>query len=157
MSETDTKARSNSLYESDFYTWTQEQARLLRERRFDDLDLDNLVDEVASVGSSEKREIRSRLKVLLTHLLKWKFQPGFRGKSWSGTIWEQRWIIADILESSPSLGGYVEHAMRLAYVGATVEASQQTGLAIGVFPKECPFSLAQTLDLEFFPEDPPNE
>ena len=83
MSQTDAKTRPNSLYESDFYTWTQEQARLLRERRFDDLDLENLIDEVASVGSSEKREIRDRLKILLTYLLKWKFQPGLRGNSWS--------------------------------------------------------------------------
>ena len=86
MSDTETRARPNSLYESDFYTWTQEQARLLRERRFDELDLENLVDEVESVGSSEKREIRSRLVVLIGHLLKWKFQPGGRGSSWSDTI-----------------------------------------------------------------------
>src|SRR5436190_13283481 len=100
MSQTHANTRPNSLYESDFFTWTQEQARLLRERRFDDLDLDNLVDEVASVGSSEKREIRNRLKVLLTHLLKWKFQPGFRGNSWSNTIWEQRENIEDIITTS---------------------------------------------------------
>src|SRR5712692_1231317 len=110
MSDTETKARPNSLYESDFYTWTQEQARLLRERRFDDLDLDNLVDEVASVGSSEKREIRNRLKVLLTHLLKWKFQPGLRGNSWRRTIREQRESIVDIVQSSPSLRGYMLQA-----------------------------------------------
>jgi Domain of unknown function DUF29 len=157
MSQTHGNTRPNSLYESDFYTWTQEQARLLRERRFDDLDLENLIDEVASVGSSEKREIRSRLKILLTHLLKWKFQPGLRGNSWSSTIFEQRGTVMDIIESSPSLRGYVDYAMRLAYVGARVEASQQTGLMIGLFPAECPFSVAETLDLNFFPEDPPNE
>ena len=59
MSNTETRARRNELYETDFYAWTQEQARLLRERRFDDLDLDNLVDEVESVGSSEKREFEA--------------------------------------------------------------------------------------------------
>src|SRR3984893_3776464 len=102
MSDTQTKARRNDLYETDFYVWTQEQAQLLRERRFDDLDLDNLVDEVQSVGSSEKRESRNRLKVLLTHLLKWKVQAGRRGDSWSNTIWEQRQNIAAIITSSPS-------------------------------------------------------
>jgi hypothetical protein len=157
MSDTETKPRPNSLYESDFFTWAQEQARLLRERRFDDLDLDNLVDEVASVGSSEKREIRWRLKVLLTHLLKWKFQPGFRGNSWSNTIWEQRENIEDIITTSPSLRPYFEHAMRSAYLGATVSASKETGMAIGIFPKECPFSVVETLGREFFPEDPANE
>ena len=153
MSDSETKARPNSLYESDFYTWTQEQARLLRERRFDDLDLDNLVDEVESVGSSEKREIRSRLKVLLTHLLKWKYQPGFRGNSWRRTIRRQREAIAEIIEDSPSLRAYPSGVIHTAYTGATLSASAESGLAIGVFPEECPFSLAETLDLEFFPED----
>src|SRR3979490_1685217 len=124
MSDSETKARPNSLYESDFFAWTQEQARLLRERRFDDLDLDNLVDEVASVGSSEKHEIRRRLKVLLTHLLKWKFQPGFRGTSWRRPIRQQRESIAEIVEASPSLRAYPLRVIRTAYTGATVSASE---------------------------------
>jgi Domain of unknown function DUF29 len=157
MADTETKARSNELYEADFFAWTQEQARLLRERRFDDLDLDNLVDEVESVGSSEKREIRNRLKVLLAHLLKWKFQPGMRGNSWRRTIREQRDSLADIIESSPSLRSYLLKAVHTAYVGATVAASEETGLAIGIFPEENPFSPDEMLDLEFFPEDPANE
>ena len=157
MSDTETRARRNELYDTDFYAWTQEQARLLREHRFDDLDLDNLVDEVESVGSSEKREIRNRLKVLLAHLLKWKFQPGFRGNSWRRTIREQREFIADIVESSPSLRNYVSKSMHGAYSGAMVAASEETGLAIGIFPDECPFSADEVLDLEFFPEDRPNE
>src|SRR5439155_24010268 len=106
MSDTETRARPNSLYESDFYTWTQEQARLLRERRFDDLDLENLIDEVASVGSSEKREIRSRLVILIGHLLKWKFQPGGRGSSWSETIFKHHQQITDTVANRPSLRNY---------------------------------------------------
>jgi hypothetical protein len=157
MSDTETTARGNELYETDFYAWTQEQARLLRERRFDDLDLDNLVDEVESVGSSEKREIRSRLKALLTHLLRWKFQPGFRGNSWRRTIREQREIITEILESSPSLRDHVSKSMHAAFIGATVAASEETGLMIGIFPDECPFSVDEAIDIEFFPEDRPNE
>ena len=157
MADTETKAPPNTLYEVDFYAWTQEQAQLLRERRFNDLDLDNLVDEVESVGSSEKREIRSRLKVLLTHLLKWKFQPGLRGNSWRRTIHEQRENIADIVESSPSLRSYLLKAAHAAYVGATVAASEETGLAIGIFPEENPFSSEEMFDPEFLPENPANE
>jgi hypothetical protein len=153
MSDAQTKSHRNQLYEADFYAWTQEQARLLRERRFDDLDLDNLVDEVQSVGSSEKREIRRRLRILLTHLLKWKFQPGMRGNSWRRTIREQRESIAEIVEESPSLRSYVLDAMRAAYTGATVASSEETGLAIGIFPPECPFDAEKVLDLAFFPED----
>src|SRR6516162_435971 len=89
MSKIATK-QTNNLYEFDFYAWTQEQARLLREHRWAELDLDNLVDEVASVGSSEKREIRNRLTGLMAHLLKWKYQPGRRGSSWISTIFDHR-------------------------------------------------------------------
>jgi len=154
MSETDTKTRSNSLYESDFYTWTQEQARLLRERRFDDLDLENLVDEVASVGSSEKREIRNRLVVLIGHLLKWKFQPGGRGSSWRETILEQRDQIREIVASSPSLRNYQRENISRSYRAARLLAAGQTGIAFEVFPEECPFDPDQVLDDKFFPEDP---
>jgi hypothetical protein len=157
MPDSATKSQASSLYERDFFTWTQEQARLLRERRFDDLDLDNLVDEVESVGSSEKHEIRRRLKVLLTHLLKWKFQPGLRGVSWRRTIRQQREAIAEIIETSPSLRAYPSQVMRTAYTGASVSASEETGMMIGIFPEACPFSVDQILDLEFFPEDPANE
>jgi hypothetical protein len=153
MSETDTKSRPNSLYESDFYTWTQEQARLLRERRFGELDLENLVDEVESVGSSEKREIRSRLIILIGHLLKWKFQPRGRGASWTDTIFEQRQQLNDILTSSPSLQNYQKEQISRMYRNARLHAANETGIAIGVFPKECPFDSNQILDLEFFPED----
>jgi hypothetical protein len=159
MSDADAKhkTRSNELYERDFYAWTQEQARLLREKRWDDLDLDNLVDEVESVGSSEKREIRNRLKVLVTHLLKWKFQPGRRGNSWRRTIREQRDIIAEIVRTSPSLQDYPSHVLQTIYVGATVSASEETGLAVSVFPEECLFTPEQVLDPEFWPEDTASE
>jgi hypothetical protein len=153
MSNTDTKAWANSLYESDFFTWTQEQARLLRERRFNDLDLDNLIDEVESVGGSEKREIRNRLVVLIAHLLKWKFQPGGRGSSWSGTIVEQRQQILDVLSTSPSLEGYQRNQVARMYLAARLLAAKESGIAYGVFPNECPFSENEVLDLEFYPED----
>lgn len=99
MADAVTKSPANSLYETDFYAWTQEQARLLRERRWTDLDLENLVDEVESVGRSDKRQIESRLEVLIAHLLKWKYQPGGRGGGgWVGTIFEQRNRLNDLLE-----------------------------------------------------------
>lgn len=144
---------TNALYEQDFFAWTQEQARLLRERRFEDLDLENLIDEVESVGSTEKREIRTRLKVLLVHLLKWKFQPGRRGDSWRRTLREQRQQLAEIVESSPSLRSYVIDCVERAYLGATLGASDETGIAIGVFPTDNPFTVEQVFDPEFFPED----
>jgi hypothetical protein len=153
MSKVEIKPSTNDLYEIDFYAWTQEQARLLRERRWNDLDLENLVDEVGGVGSSEKRQIRNRLTKLLAHLLKWKYQPGHRGLSWRRTIVDQRRQLADIVESSPSLAEYVKHQVRERYTGATVDAASETGIAIGIFPEECLFTVQQALDPEFFPED----
>jgi len=73
-------------YEQDFYGWTQEQAALLRAGRLTDLDIENLIEEVETMGRSEKRELESRLTVLLLHLLKWKYQPNRRGRSWNLTI-----------------------------------------------------------------------
>jgi hypothetical protein len=153
MSDTKTKAPPNPLYETDFYAWTQEQARLLRERRWSDLDLENLVDEVESVGGSEKREIRNRLTILLAHLLKWKYRPGHRGSSWTGTIFEQRGQLADILESSPSLRDYFRRQVEDRYLSGRLAAAKETGMAFGLFPEQCPFTVDQILDLHFFPED----
>jgi hypothetical protein len=145
--------RTNDLYDHDFYEWTQLQARLLRERRFDDLDLENLIDEVASVGSSERREIRNRLTVLIAHLLKWKFQPGLRGNSWSETIREQRRHLLDIVGTSPSLRTYLHERAVAMYRSGRLEAAKQTGIAYGVFPDETPFTPEQVLDPDFVPED----
>lgn len=153
MSDTKTKAPPNPLYEADFYAWTQEQARLLRERRWSDLDLENLIDEVESVGGSEKREIRNRLTVLHAHLLKWKYQPGHRGSSWTGTIFEQREQLADILQSSPSLRDYFRRQVEGRYLGGRLLAAKESGIAFGLFPEQCPFTADQVLDLHFFPED----
>jgi hypothetical protein len=133
MADTKTKARPNALYETDFYAWTQEQARLLRERRFDDLDLDNLVNEVESVGGSEKREIRNRLTILLGHVLKWKYQPGRRGNSWIETIFEQRGQLADISRSQSEPAGIFLKAGRRSVFGWQIIDRQGNGNCVRPF------------------------
>jgi hypothetical protein len=154
MSDFSVKSRPNTLYETDFYAWTQEQARLLRERRWADLDLENLVDEVESVGRSDKRQIESRLDVLLAHLLKWKYQPGGRGGGgWVGTIFEQRQRLIGLIEDSPSLRHYYREQIQKTYLAGRLLAAKETGIAFGLFPEDCPFTPEQVLDLEFFPED----
>jgi hypothetical protein len=153
MSDATTKPPKNTLYDSDLYAWTREQARLLRERRWDDLDLDNLIDEVESVGGSEKREIRNRVVKLLAHLLKWKYQPGHRGSSCRRTIREQRQQLVSIVEDSASLRDYLSREIGERYLEGTLKAADEIGIAIGLFPSECPFTPEQVLDPEFFPED----
>ena len=143
----------NDLYETDFYAWTQEQARLLRERRWDDLDLENLIEEVESVGRSDKNEIRSRLVVLVAHLLKWRYQPGIRSAGWRGTINEQRYRIAQIVGDSPSLRSYPRSVLIEQYLAARLRASSETGIDFTIFPEQCPFTAEQVLSDDFLPKE----
>ncbi len=138
-------------YDEDFFRWTQRQAQLLRERRFAELDLANLIEEVESVGRSDKREIRSRLEVLFTHLLKWQFQPTARKAGWTDTIAEQRRRVAYVLKDSPSLRSFPASAFTEAYLSARLEASRETGLESNDFPLAPPFTIKQALDPDFLP------
>ncbi|GJD93268.1 DUF29 domain-containing protein [Methylobacterium iners] len=142
------------LYTTDFYAWTQAQAELLRARRFDELDLENLIDEVASVGGSDKQQIESRLDILLGHLLKWMYQPGQRNSHWTGTIIEQRRRIARLLKASPSLKRYPAEVFDECYHAGRLLASRETGIALVAFPETPPFSLDEALDTNFLPSDP---
>ena len=92
-----------SLYERDFYGWSQEQAALLRAGRLTELDTPNLLEEIEEMGRNAENELLSRLEVLFIHLLKWRFQPARRGRSWQLSIAGQRRKIARRLERSPSL------------------------------------------------------
>jgi hypothetical protein len=138
MSKIAEKPPKNDLYETDFFAWTQQQARLLRERRWNDLDLENLVDEVESVGKSDKREIQSRLAVLVAHLLKWKYQPGRRGSSWRAAIFEQRERIAAVVNDSPSLSGFLRMQVSESYRAARLLVVKDSGMALRLFPGRVP-------------------
>ena len=146
------KAMSNSrLYEQDFYAWANEQAALLRARRFSEADIENIAEEIESMGRSEKRELLNRLKVLLAHLLKWQFQPTLQGNSWRLTIEEQRREVMDHLADNPSLRAKLPEAMASAYAGAILVAARETGLDRGVFPSACPWSFEQVTADDFWP------
>lgn len=142
------------LYDEDFYLWAKAQARLLRERRFEDLDLDNLADEVDGVGRSEKREIRNGLAVLLTHLLKWRYQPGNRTSSWRHAIRNQRLELRSVLEDSPSLSRYPAEVFGQAYEAGRLGASRDTGIDLTLLPETPPFTVDQALDEAFLPREP---
>jgi hypothetical protein len=154
MSKVATKPPPNELYETDFYTWTQQQARLLRERRWADLDLENVAEEIETLGRSDKRQIESRLEVLISHLLKWKYQPGLRSPSWTSSITQQRLRIKGLIKESPSLKRYPSKVFLDQYLGARLEASKETGIAFELFPEDCPFTIEEVLDVDFFPEEP---
>ena len=141
-----------SAYEADFYGWANEQAALLRDGRLAEADVANIAEEIESMGRSEKRELVSRLTVLLAHLLKWRFQPEGRGSSWSATIKVQRRGLARHLADNPSLKPLLPQALADAYQDALLVAADETKLSESAFPSACPWAEASVLDPGFWPE-----
>jgi hypothetical protein len=139
-------------HDQDFYGWTQEQSQLLRAGRFDEVDFEHLIEEIESMGARERRELKSRLIVLLQHLLKWQYQPSHRGRSWLLTIKDQRRMIPDHLRDNPSLKPSLDTLLGEAYVLAKGKASDETDIPESVFPESCPWMLEEVLNQEFLPE-----
>jgi hypothetical protein len=144
--------RNSVAYDDDFFAWTQEQARLLRAGELAVVDVENLAEEIESVGRSDRREIRNRLIVLLVHLLKWRYQPRRRAASWSDTIAEQRLQIDSILADSPSLQPFFAEILTDAYGRARSKAARETEMALETFPAACPYTPEQILSEDFLPE-----
>jgi hypothetical protein len=142
------------LYDEDFYAWTQQQAVLLRARKWRDLDYDNLAEELEALGKRDRRELEHRLEILVMHLLKWRYQPERRDRSrgWRSTIREQRRRLARLLQDSPSLRSEVPALMDDGYPHARGKALDETSLAPETLPSTCPWTAAQVLDDAFWPE-----
>jgi hypothetical protein len=139
-------------YDSDFYGWTQEQADLLRSGSLSELDTQNLLEEIESMGRSERRELESRLEVLLAHLLKWKYQEGRRSRSWTLTIIGQRQKVSRCLKQSPSLKHKLNESLEAAYSDAIIAAERETQISRNVFPDTCPWTFEQIMDTDFYPQ-----
>jgi hypothetical protein len=144
--------RNSADYEQDFYAWTVEQAHLLRTGELSSIDAANIAEEIESLGRRDRREIESRMTVLLMHLLKWQKQSKLRSRSWSGTIFEQRRRIEKLLKESPSLRASVNEALAEVYTEAREAASNETGLPEAEFPVDCPFTPDEVLTRDFLPE-----
>ena len=144
----------NTPYETDVILWSQEQARALRERDFSRLDIEHLADEIEDVGKSEKRELASRMAVLLAHLLKWRSQPERRSQSWRNTINLQRKRIALLIKATPSLEVVLSEPdwREAMWLDAIMQASRETGLDEGAFPEARPWNLNETLAADFWPD-----
>ncbi len=131
------------LYESDFYAWTQEQSALLSRGQWQSLDIENLVEDIESLGKQQKQELRNHLGVLIGHLLKWKFQPELRGKSWRATVREQHTKIQLHLKENPSLKSYLDQAIIDSYEIALALVVRETHLDYPDLPSDCPYAIAQ--------------
>ena len=142
----------SQLYDEDFYAWANEQAALLRAGDLSRADVEHIAQEIESMGRTEKRELASRLKVLIAHLLKWRFQAEKRTKSWEVSIRVQRRELVDHIDDNPSLKPLIDSVLAKAYPDAALVAALETGLSETVFPQHCPWTFAQMIDEDFWPE-----
>lgn len=140
------------VHEQDFYLWTKQTAELLEAGLWQEVDLTNLIAEIKNMGSNDKHALKSNLRILLIHLLKWQFQPAYRTNSWMSSIVEHRQRIEELLEKSPSLKPYLEEVFKEVYPKAAKGAEKQTGLSLNIFPVDCPYTLQQILDIDLLPD-----
>jgi hypothetical protein len=145
---------STSLYEKDFYAWTQQQAEALRAKDFTALDLDHLAEEMESLGISEEHAIARQLQRLLMPLLKWTYQPSQRTPSWDTSIDDARQVISDVIERSPRVQSVPTAGLPRAFARARRQAAKETGFPLRTFPEVCPWSLDEMLTDDWYPEAP---
>lgn len=139
-------------YDQDFYAWLLYSANLLRAKKFEALDRDNIAEELEGMARSDKRQLINRMAILVAHLLKWQFQPALRSGSWRQTIKEQRKRIMLLLSDSPSLKPELKNRLQDAYDIAVLSAASQTGLDEDAFPVSCEYQLEELLDTDFYPD-----
>lgn len=137
--------------DDDFALWSAEQGALVRAGKFDRVDLENVAEELESLGRGDKYQIDHRMEVLLGHLLKWQFQPTERTNSWSATIFEQRYRINRLIEDSPSLRSRPAETLSGSFVIGRYDAIKETKLPEAAFPETCPYTIEQILDPDFLP------
>lgn len=140
----------SDLYDHDFYAWANQQAALLRAGKLSDADIANIAEEIESMGRSEKRELVNRLNVLLMHLLKWRFQPERRSRSWDVSIANSRDELTDHLADNPSLKAVLPEAVASAYRRSRRSASAETGLPESTFPIDCPWTFDEAMREDLF-------
>jgi hypothetical protein len=142
-----------TLYDQDYYLWINKTVEQLSNNQFQEIDLQNLIAELESMGRSEKRSVQSNLTVLLMHLLKYKYQPNKRSQSWRSTIVEHRRRLLIVFKDSPSLRGYGQEIFAECYQDARQDGATETQLKISVFPDECPFNLEVVLRVDYLADE----
>jgi hypothetical protein len=141
----------SSLYEQDFYSWSLHQAQLLREKKFNQVDWENVIEEIEDLGRSEYRAFVSAIEQLTLHLLKWQFQPSRRSASWKNSIDKQRIQLERLLDDNPGLKHRLNDMIAKGYKYGRKGAIQETNLPKLIFPESCPYEWNQLFDDQFFP------
>ncbi|HSO84894.1 DUF29 domain-containing protein [Thiocapsa sp.] len=140
-------------YDKDFYGWLTDNVALMRRGQLDRIDVENIAEELEAMAKSEKRELLSRLAVLLMHLLKWHYQAPKGSRSWRTTILAQRMDVSELLEDSPGLRPFLIDKLQAVYEKAKLKAEDETGIDRRQFPDHCPYALEDILAADFFPGD----
>jgi hypothetical protein len=143
----------SATYTTDFNVWIQKTAQLLRERCWNEIDVEHLIEEVESLGKSEQRGIASQLTRLLLHLLKWQYQPQRRSDSWLDSITDARTQIELAIADSPSLKNYPAEQLAGCYQRARRQAVKQTAMTISTFPETCEYAIELVLSDDWLPEE----
>ncbi len=139
------------LYDLDYLRWIEKNLEYLRQKQYDKVDWENLLEEIEDMGKNEKRALESNLIVLLLHLLKWQYRPEKRKGSWESSILEHRRRVRKSLQESPGLQPYIVAIFDGCYLEAVKQARAETGLPRDTFPVRCPYELATILEDEFLP------
>ena len=139
-------------YDSDFYSWSQEQGRLVREGRWSEVDRENVAEEIESLGREQFNKLESALRVLMMHMLKWDHQPERRSRNWALTIQAQRLELDDVLSDNPGLRPRLTEAITRGYRKGRIEAAKETGLDLKAFPASCPYSFEDITSRPFSSE-----
>jgi hypothetical protein len=143
------EAPGRAEYMRDFYSWLMQQARLLREGRWEAIDRENLAEEIESLGREQFNKLESALRVVLTHILKWDHQPERRSRSWALSIDAQRIEVEDVLSDNPGLKPRIAEAIARGYRRARIEAAKETGLEESEFPEICRYSFDDLMSRKF--------
>jgi hypothetical protein len=155
-------------YDSDFYAWTQQQTKALRLLQSDPflcdllfylkweeglcLDLENLAEEIESLGRAEYEKFESAIHRLTQHLLKWQYQPELRSRSWQLTISEQRRRIVKLLRNNPSFKARLKETLSEGYADGRKSAAIEADLPLATFPETCPYPWEQLTNEDWLPE-----
>ena len=138
-------AFQQELYKKDFYAWCFQQAALLKDKNYGILDMENIIEELESMGGNQEYQLINRLKQLFIHLLKCKYQPEKRTRSWELSIIDQRDMISFLIYKNPSLKHCFDECVKQAYKFSRTLAAKQTGLSLKNFPTEMPFTSEEAL------------
>ena len=143
---------NKTLYDQDYYLWLEHTTQLLKQGKFSGVDIPNLIDEIEGLAQNQKQALKSNIRVVLIHLLKYQYQPEKITDSWVNSINEHRDRIYDIFDDSPGLRQYLRNEFSKVYARARKRASRETQKPLDVFPTDCPFTIEQVLDENYFPQ-----